>query len=308
MPTESSESPLALCAITGGCYSGQERMCLVPEQHESTAEGAGSACGAGNGSEGMYHVFYINGILNSGDTPEKSRGALQHAITAALDGGRLGGHPVKFHPALINSTLLASDFGEVFYQIDRDSRYWTFNSADKALTYAREISANRDKIYHALTGNSLGVVLVAHSQGNLYANDIFDELTTLGVDSNSMKIVGVGVPAPYLRTDEEQRRYVTLNEDGAVNLLRGTFELLRNKLPEDFVTRSMGRKYIDILPGTISVGGEDSCWFCHDFTDVYLNDKFAAKQVIVQNVIGALKELCHSPQKLEPLTPGFAQR
>jgi len=253
-------------------------------------------------------VFFINGVWNDKEDAEASNVALQKAITAALRGARLDGSPVEFHPALTNSSSYLSDIGEVFFQIDRDTAYWNLDPAAKGLNYRREIDANRDKIYKALTGDSRGVVLVAHSQGNLFANDIFDELTTLGVDSSSMKIIGVGVPAPYLRTDEERRRYVTFNEDKIINSLRDTFELVRNARPREFLM-SQGRKYIEILPATTPVGGKcvDFLGLCHGFADVYLGDQYAAKPIIIQNVVGALKELCHTSSKMEPLTPGLWQ-
>ncbi len=64
------------------------------------------------------------------------------------------------------------------------------------------------------------VLLVAHSQGNLYANAVYAELQRRHVPMSNLRLVGAAVPGLTLAGGSD---YVTSASDGVINGLRLLF-------------------------------------------------------------------------------------
>jgi len=127
-------------------------------------------------------------------------------------------------------------------------------------------------IQSAILGNHVGngrILLVPHSQGNLYANIVYDRLITDGpqqVDVGSIGIMAVATPASNVRGTGS--KYVTSDNDRVINGVRFVFS--------------------NTLPPTITIPVVDRLG--HNFIDVYLTNLFS-KATIVEEMSLVLSSL-----------------
>lgn len=132
------------------------------------------------------------------------------------------------------------------------------------------------------------VLLVAHSQGNFYANDIYDSLASRlgGIPSESVGVYGVASPADKVSGGGS---YLTSSNDKVINLVR-----MKGVLP--------------VLKANTTIVSDDvsSMFGGHDFINVYL--KYKSGEIVKNikdelsnlknNAIQNSQEVCVSPQKL----------
>ncbi len=106
------------------------------------------------------------------------------------------------------------------------------------------------------------VLLVAHSQGNFYGNEAWQRVYKNSINSlplNQLKVMGmvsvatpasfVGAPLDYEGDQQKITRYLTLNDDLVINVIRSAI--------------------IDPLPGNLANSNESSDWKNHSFVDTY---------------------------------------
>ena len=118
------------------------------------------------------------------------------------------------------------------------------------------------------------LLLVAHSQGNFYANNFYDKVADKegGVPSQSIGVYGVGSPANKVAGDG---KYVTSDTDNVV--------------------ATMVARFIKILPTNVHIslsGGDDNNG--HDFSKVYL--KYQGDR-IVSDVKSSLDKLKNNDEQ-----------
>jgi hypothetical protein len=135
--------------------------------------------------------------------------------------------------------------GAASYVIDADLREHTDS-------YQKEIQINGNK-----------VVVVAHSQGNFYANESYSFLVDSGlVASDDFHIVAVATPASFVGFIGNKEPYTTLNAD-----------------------------LIQLVPGALHPNTDGVCrdWACHYFVVTYLDDvnKDGSRERIFRHIIEA---------------------
>ena len=113
------------------------------------------------------------------------------------------------------------------------------------------------------------VLLLPHSQGNLYANQLYNYLTSTGnYDSQHLRIFGIATPANEISGSGD---YVTNSNDLVINGLR-------------LIT--------SILPSNITVNFSLADVLGHNLIDIYLTDP-SSKEIIKQKITQALDTLAH---------------
>jgi hypothetical protein len=116
------------------------------------------------------------------------------------------------------------------------------------------------------------VLIVPHSQGNLYANRVYDSVAASGAFqdfANRVRVVHVAVPS----STTAGRPYTTARQDRVIGLLRVLAP--------------------STLPGTHDVSTGD--WLRHGFRDTYLADDSPTQSFIVDESVAALTALNSTP-------------
>jgi hypothetical protein len=144
------------------------------------------------------------------------------------------------------------------------------------------------------------VVLVAHSQGNFYANLAYEELHKMYKDypnsgdnlSESISIVGVATVSSKLRADKEYKYYTTFHDDKVWQKVKGLYDttLDSNELaricPDKDSAYKVSEYAVDLS--------------CHSFSGTYLNENNTARNAIYNYIILSSNQLAKNPKlKLE---------
>lgn len=144
-------------------------------------------------------------------------------------------------------------------------------------TVAADLVAITDRIATEIASNR-SVLIIPHSQGNLFANDAYDSLISYGrATSNKLKIMGIaspaskvsGVPSPGVGD------YVTASEDGVILLARLRYAVLFG-YPMPVLSSNIDALTLDQL----QAGVNDT----HGLIPFYLNEEYAALAQIVSNI------------------------
>lgn len=106
------------------------------------------------------------------------------------------------------------------------------------------------------------ILLLSHSQGNLYANNVYDELiNNEKLAANNISIFGIATPSRSIRGNEPDN-YITATNDFVINSAR-----LLEIVPY----------YNNILPANVTLNNcEDGLlgiYMCHSLIEAYLNNK-----------------------------------
>jgi hypothetical protein len=127
-----------------------------------------------------YTVVFVNGILNSREKAEQSKFALQQKLGKQFNGEslfvRLGYNTTHLAGAGDLLQAAVQGFGTSVTNYDRDTILL--------------------QIYPELTTRK--VLLVGHSQGTFYTNNLYDYLVTNGEPKNSIGVYNVATPANYV--------------------------------------------------------------------------------------------------------------
>ena len=120
------------------------------------------------------------------------------------------------------------------------------------------------------------VLLVAHSQGNFYGNEAWKQVYSNTIDNlpiNQLKLMGmvsvatpasyIGAPLAYPEDQQSLTRYLTLNNDLVINVIRSAL--------------------IDPLPGNLENDSESIDWKNHSFTDTYASGT-PSQQVLARHI------------------------
>lgn len=236
-------------------------------------------------SEKKTYVFFGNGMLNSREAAAVSLWALQARMQRA---GNLPEDEWAFELSYNHDEGLYSLF-EVYRQRqgERATAFWRWvGNLDMAPDWfqeaARAIASvyNRNEAlidadlrrhtqrYRSLLLEGNRALVVAHSQGNLYANAAYTNLDrTSDVPMEAFGIVSVANPASYVAGGGA---YFTRTDDLVINAVR--------------------LAYLDTLPGNISNSNSDSDWKHHGFIESYLGGDLSGSR-IVQTALAAADEL-----------------
>lgn len=114
------------------------------------------------------------------------------------------------------------------------------------------------------------ILLVPHSQGNLYANAAYNVLTSgeNAIPVSAIKIVGIASPATYVAGDGD---YVTSTNDRVISSLR-----------------SLG---FSVLASNFTIRVADSDNLGHNLSDIYLNADLEGRAEVLRKIHVALESL-----------------
>lgn len=264
-------------------------VCISVISAPAVSSAAISSCSAAN-----YSVIYINGIWTADAKPAALE--LQRALGATHNG-----QSVKVSIAYNKTHGKTSDLADVFRQKLNEYPGVAAELLIKALTSgigsglpeplvefirsynvgkirdAGSVGYNDDDlrdivgfIRGSITENQK-ILLVPHSQGNLYANSAYAALTS-GADaipSGSIKIFGIASPASNMAGNSD---YITSTNDLVINGLRAASGL--SVLPANF---------------TVSITTADLSG--HGMTEVYLNPNREGRAEIIARLKNALSSL-----------------
>jgi hypothetical protein len=103
------------------------------------------------------------------------------------------------------------------------------------------------------------VALLPHSQGNLYAQGVYNHLIqTRLYPSYNVGVFGIATPGDYV--PGSNGKYVTSNQDGVIGLLRLFFW--------------------NVLPGNVDISSNANDWLGHNLIKIYLDPTLEALQLI----------------------------
>lgn len=161
--------------------------------------------------------------------------------------------------------FMGNNFGDLLNQ---------FNTKVSTTTYLNEyLKAN------ASNGSKPFILLIPHSQGNLYANNLYKELTEKqGYSQQNLSIFGIASPAAsnlgnYISTSAYNNQgYVTSDNDGIIDSLR----VLAAVQPQ-----------MTVAPANIHISGSTSDITGHGLIPTYLSDP-GSRQVIATNTYNIL--------------------
>jgi len=233
-------------------------------------------------------VFFANGVQNERSQALIGVGELRSRLRAHVEGTAIQATCLKFDLAYNQneSFSLLGDLLEAGAQllVGKFSRFWRFwANLDLApdwfqefaeefvqridlFTYVLQADLQEHVVQYSMEiGNGREVVVVAHSQGNLYANQAYDRITDCCPNLiPKLHIVAVATPASFVAGDGP---YTTLREDFFADVL---FELVN--------------------PSRLNPNSENPpppCgypWRCHSFVDSYLAGSVSGPRILNQIV------------------------
>ncbi len=233
-------------------------------------------------------VFFGNGMFNTKKKAIDSRDIIEKRIRAELPSVDLRFRCTYNQQELDNLTgvpavdFVATGIGQFFEvlvqkQVDKVGLFWDMLSGAEAApdwfeemmgklaSSVSEISYVVDEdlsthvaLYENQTSAGRKVIVVAHSQGNFYAN-----LAHAAMTVGDIEIVAVATPARYVAGDGE---HITLTNDLVIGAVR--------LLDED-----------TLEPNTINESSID--WTGHSFIDSYLYGEVSGPRII-ENILGAI--------------------
>lgn len=234
-------------------------------------------------------VFFGNGVWNDVEDASESRRKLENRLNTHISGTNLDGI-ITYELAYNPSNGYLEDLLETFEQ-DLQTNYslfWNYLAEwdimpdflqDKILTIAKEVdaavvSANPSvqehiALYNTYLSEGKMIVLVAHSQGNLYGN-----IAYLGIDPqyiDGFGMVSVANPDSYVAGGGP---YTTINEDFIINSILSA-------LPPN----------LDNFFGPLNWG---DIWGGHNFIKSYMAPGHKAEAKILNDVVSMVNELIPS--------------
>lgn len=263
--------------------------------------GTGTFCGS-------YSIAHINGVLTDQASAEDSLRALRHAY-----GNWYNNSPVNYLLIYNPTGGLPSDLPEVLRQkatefpgvgivqmisyllsmlpgslpstlVNDLAVYWAgwVNSNGRTYnTYNDALLPPMIDMIRASANSGGRVLLVPHSQGNLYANRIVEIITTQAapgwsapIPVGAVGIMGVASPAAYIAG--RNKMYVTSSNDVVINSLR-------NGVPPEVPPSVVMSSNVTIEPTLADASG-------HGFREIYLGTDSGVSSVIggVHAVLGML--------------------
>ncbi len=190
----------------------------------------------------MTDIYFGNGVWNTRDQAKESRDALRRFMhtnyNAKLDRDKEGiDYYFKFIYNPSRGTI--EDLLETFWQLKEsgqiDEGYfmakWELLTSDRGPDEFRKamdrIATTNDidtnKMYHQYESSSFNqkhnVLLVAHSQGNLFGNEIYTLMND--EEKKKFRMVSVGTPADHVMKNGQTSSYITVEHDYVINRIQG---------------------------------------------------------------------------------------
>jgi hypothetical protein len=218
-------------------------------------------------AENGYTVIFVNGVLNDVEKARSNSEELQRKIGLKFHNEplavRLGHNPPHIAGAADLAQAVSQALGRPVSNFDRD-------------TILRQIHPEV---------KTRKILLVGHSQGTFYTNELYKYLIQNGVPKSAISVYNIATPAHYV---EDGNKYLTSANDGTITKIRewaAGGEILGGKqpLPANIL--------IPIQNPTVS-----ELWRGHSFSGEYLA---GASVRIVQDIEKALNQL-----KAEGLSTG----
>lgn len=240
--------------------------------------------------KGIY-VFFGNGVWNDKEAADSSRRLLTRRLEAVIAGTDLEGM-ITYGTSHNPSEGKLKDLLETFEQNDQtdDSQFWRFlagldpipdflqdklkeiaDSVDEAIVSANPAVQKHIVKYNKFLSEGNKVVVVAHSQGNLFAN-----IAYLGINSqyiDGFGIVSVGNPDSYVAGGGS---YTTLDEDIIIGNVSGS-------LPAN-LDNFFGINLNDLTG--------------HEFAKSYMAANHDAETKILGDVVGTINSLNYPDSEL----------
>jgi hypothetical protein len=224
----------------------------------------------------VTNVFYGNGMFNSESTATRNYKELERRMKAA---GDLSPDQWVFDLSYNHDENIFSIF-EVFRQREgeRVSTFWRWLNGlsfapdwfrEKALELASDVDHLQAVIdsdlrqhvqrYKTVLMEGGRVLVVAHSQGNLYANSAYNILASdsAGLPMDAFGVVAVATPSGKVAGDGQ---YVTLKNDLVINTVRFF--------------------YPGTLDGNIENSSPSSDWKNHNFINAYLEGDRSGPMIV----------------------------
>lgn len=257
---------------------------------------------AAQGCQGQpISVFFINGILTSNRGAHDSATAVRIAIENDIDSGRLNIDKtcLAVDEAYNYSVDAANDLRESVQGLADESIFWgivngVIEAAESIMNpllsrihshfldalERRTVDEHKD-LYRTALSTGARIVLVAHSQGNLFANQEYREL--LPVEQNRIRIVAVATPSS---TVEAGGNHTTLFND-VIALVFGALE-----------PNSTNR---DLL----NCAGLRTGFRCHDFLNSYMPGVESGIKIVQQLRTAISASQAATPQCPPSFTDNF---
>lgn len=158
-----------------------------------------AVAGALNCSDVGYTVMFVNGILNTESDADKSSRLLESRLPKELNK-----EPVKiilgYNPSHLGGV---GDLTQSFFQ--------AFNAPINSY----DLNTILMQLHPQITTRK--ILLVGHSQGAFYTNELYNYLTTHGVPKESIAVYNIATPASYVAGGGQ---YVTSSNDKVMNAIR----------------------------------------------------------------------------------------
>lgn len=236
-------------------------------------------------------IVFGNGMFNTYQDARLSLLALKEALDPDTQAGRAGAGPFNYDIAYNQNEQAHTQFFQVARQNVTGTfstfwRYWANRLSppqwvrDSAIFLARQ--ANQSGYlsdpdlqqhvarYSASIREGRRVMVVAHSQGNFYANEARTRLALIpGVTLGSYGIVGVASPASMVTTGGP---YTTLVDDAVINAVRAA-------------------NPFTLSPNTTNPSGTSRDAQNHSFVDSYMFPSTVSRPQIVEQSVGVLNGL-----------------
>lgn len=244
-------------------------------------------------------VVYGNGIMCTEKEAEKSKAVLKKRLRSFLSSEELSrlefkiayNHSYGFMSDLYESLkqkVVSDNFAISFWRwignidavpdVVRDTIKDMVSDFDVSEYFGEEDIANHIALYRTAIAEGKTVLLVAHSQGNLFANSAYQILyeRNNSIETRSFGIVSVANPASFVAGNGP---YTTLEEDVVIGAIAATAGAVGTALP--------------LSPNITNIGDGTSSddWKGHSFQDAYLIERSRSEGQIMDDVISEMASL-----------------
>jgi hypothetical protein len=216
-----------------------------------------------------YTIIFVNGILTDEQAATHAKDGLQYILDNSLKKKHLNVY-LGYNPSHL------SGLGDGLQSISQafNAPFSQFDLKTILMQIAPEVTTRK-------------ILLVGHSQGTFYTNELYNYLVTHGVPQESIAVYNIATPASFVAGGG---LYITSSNDKAINFIRNS-EVTGNQEIYANSYYTMGSVVSSALRANITIPQEDGWatdnWGGHHFS-VYLD---GAADRIVHDIDAELAEL-----------------